>query len=73
MAFVGYRSVEDSTAAMEYFQNTYIDTSRLSIEVRWATIVLGPSCSQCCSSGRSSSSICNSSLCLLAYLVLGWV
>jgi hypothetical protein len=37
MAFVGYRSVEDSSAAMKYFQNTYIDTSRLSIEVRQMT------------------------------------
>lgn len=33
MAFVGYRSIEDATTAMKYFQNTYIDTSKLSIEV----------------------------------------
>lgn len=34
MAFVGYHSVEDAAAAVKYFQNTYIDTSKLSIEVR---------------------------------------
>jgi len=33
MAFVGYCSVEDASAACKYFQNTYIDTSKLSIEV----------------------------------------
>jgi hypothetical protein len=34
MAFVGYRTVEDAVAAMKYFNNTFIDTSRIIIEVR---------------------------------------
>lgn len=33
MAFVGYRTVEDAAAALRYFNNTFIDTSRISIEV----------------------------------------
>jgi hypothetical protein len=34
MAFVGYSCVEDAAAALKYFQATFIDTSRISIEVR---------------------------------------
>lgn len=33
MAFVGYRTVEDAAAAMKYFNNTFIDTCRIVIEV----------------------------------------
>ena len=33
MAFVGYRTVEAAAAALKYFNNTFIDTSRVSIEV----------------------------------------
>lgn len=34
MAFVGYRTVDDAAAALKYFNNTFIDTCRISIEVR---------------------------------------
>lgn len=34
MAFVGYRSVEDAQAALKYFDHTFIDTSRIAVEVR---------------------------------------
>lgn len=33
MAFVGYRTVEDAAVALKYFNNTFIDTCRISIEV----------------------------------------
>jgi multiple RNA-binding domain-containing protein 1 len=36
MAFVGYRSIDDAASALKYFNNTFIDTCRISIEVRSA-------------------------------------
>jgi hypothetical protein len=38
MAFVGYRSVEDAAAALKYFNNTFMDTCRISIEVSWCPL-----------------------------------
>ncbi|KAI8464256.1 MAG: hypothetical protein J3K34DRAFT_441137, partial [Monoraphidium minutum] len=32
MAFVGYRSAGDAAAALKYFDRTFLDTSRLSVE-----------------------------------------
>lgn len=34
MAFIGYSNAEDAAAALQYFQSSYIDTCKLSIEVR---------------------------------------
>ena len=31
--FVGFRSAEEATAALKYFNRTFIDTSRISVEV----------------------------------------
>jgi len=33
MAFVGFRSVEEAQAALKYFDHTFLDTSRLAVEV----------------------------------------
>ena len=32
MAFVGYKTEEDATKALEYFNNTFVDTSKISVE-----------------------------------------
>ena len=32
MAFVGYKTEEDATQALEYFNNTFVDTSKISVE-----------------------------------------
>jgi hypothetical protein len=34
LAFVGFRSVEDATSAKNYFDRTFLDASRISVEVR---------------------------------------
>ena len=34
MAFVGFKSDEDAAAALRYFNNTFVDTFRISVEVR---------------------------------------
>jgi RNA recognition motif-containing protein len=31
--FVGFKSAEDAQAALDYFNNSYLDTSRLNIQV----------------------------------------
>jgi multiple RNA-binding domain-containing protein 1 len=33
MAFVGFRTAEEAAAAQKYFDHTFIDTSRLAVEV----------------------------------------
>ena len=32
MAFVGYKTEADATAALEYFNNTFVDTSKIQVE-----------------------------------------
>jgi hypothetical protein len=34
MGFVGYRTDAEATAAAKYFNGTYLDTSKLTVEVR---------------------------------------
>ena len=34
MAFVGYKLVEQAVAAVKYFNRSYMDTSRLDVQVR---------------------------------------
>jgi multiple RNA-binding domain-containing protein 1 len=36
MAFVGYRTTDEAAAALKYFNNTFIDTCRVTVEVRRA-------------------------------------
>jgi hypothetical protein len=38
MAFVGYRSAEEAAAALKYFDHSFIDTSRLAVEVGVAAL-----------------------------------
>ena len=33
MAFIGFKSVEQATEAIKYFNRTYMDTSKLAVEV----------------------------------------
>jgi hypothetical protein len=41
LAFVGFRSVEDATAAKDYFDHTFMDASRISVEVRgWSVLLI---------------------------------
>ena len=34
MAFIGFRSPEQAGEAIKYFNRTYLDTSKLAVEVR---------------------------------------
>lgn len=34
MGFVGFKSEEGAAAALKYFNNTFIDTFRITVEVR---------------------------------------
>lgn len=33
MAFIGFRSEQDAQEAIKYFNNSYLDTFRISVEV----------------------------------------
>lgn len=34
MGFVGFKSESDAAAALKYYNNTYIDAMKISVEVR---------------------------------------